>query len=386
MFQVDRMATNRKELNRNKEAFYELLRAGLWGREARLASYEGIDYSAVMKIAEEQSVSGVITAGLEQVKDVKIPEEWKLQFIGSTLQTERRNREMNVFIAGLITRMRKAGIYTLLVKGQGIAQCYERPLWRECGDVDLFLGDDNYYKAKELLTPIATQVEPEAEFKKHLGLYIDGWLVELHGSLRNGLSARIDKTLDDIQTETFNEGKVRSTLIGKTQVFMLGLENDIMYVFSHILDHFYKGGIGLRQICDWARLIYVNREKLNLLVLGKWISQMGLASEWRAFGAFAVEWLGMPSETMPFLNANLDNRLKRKAKLINDFVMMSGNMGHNRDLGYLDGKSLIVRKAISLKQRVGDVFRHARIFPLDSFRFFWGITRTGVKAVAKRGC
>ena len=116
------MATNRKELNRNKEAFYELLRAGLWGREARLASYEGIDYSAVMKIAEEQSVSGVITAGLEQVKDVKIPEEWKLQFIGSTLQTERRNREMNVFIAGLITRMRKAGIYTLLVKGQGIAQ------------------------------------------------------------------------------------------------------------------------------------------------------------------------------------------------------------------------------------------------------------------------
>lgn len=378
------MATNRKELDRNKEAFYELLRAGLWEKEAWLASYESIDYSAVMKIAEEQSVSGLITAGLEQVKDVKIPQEWTLQFIGRTLQTEQRNKEMNVFIADLITRMRKAGIYTLLVKGQGIAQCYERPLWRECGDVDLFLSDGNYKKAKEFLMPLATQVEQEAEFKKHLGLYINRWLVELHGSLRNGLSARIDKMLDEIQNDTFYGGRVRSCMIGNTQMFMLGLENDITYVFSHILDHFYKGGIGLRQICDWARLIYVNREKLNLSKLEKLIKQMELMSEWKAFGTFAVEYLGMPCEAVPFLDDKVGKGLKRKAKLISDFVMMSGNMGHNRDLSYLNGKSFVIKKAISLKQRVGDILRHAQIFPLDSLRFFWGITVTGVKAVVKR--
>ena len=235
------MTTNRTGLNNNKEAFYELLRAGLWEKEVQHASCGGVDYAALMNIAEEQSVTGLITAGLEQVKDVKIPQEWTLQFIGSTLQTEQRNKAMNDFVAVLIQKMREKGIYALLVKGQGVAQCYERPLWRECGDVDLFLSDDNYDKAKEFLMPLATQTEAETEFKKHLGLYIDGWLVELHGSLRNGLSARIDKTLDDILNDTFCGGKVRSCMIGNVQMFVLSVENDIMYVFSHILDHFYKG-------------------------------------------------------------------------------------------------------------------------------------------------
>ena len=55
-------------------------------------------------------------------------------YIGQTLQIEQRNRAINEFVARLIGELRKADVYTLLVKEQGIAQCYERPLWRACGD------------------------------------------------------------------------------------------------------------------------------------------------------------------------------------------------------------------------------------------------------------
>ena len=50
---------------------------------------------------------------------------------------------MNHFIGGSEGKMRNAGIYTLLVKGQGAAQNYERPLWRECGEVVFFLNYEN---------------------------------------------------------------------------------------------------------------------------------------------------------------------------------------------------------------------------------------------------
>lgn len=40
-------------------------------------------------------------------------------------------------------------------------------------------------------------------------------------------------------------------------------EEDVVYVFAHILQHFFKGGIGLRQICDWCRLLYTYRDSLN---------------------------------------------------------------------------------------------------------------------------
>ena len=368
-------------MNRDHQAFFALVKAGLWEEDVELGKYGTTDYAEIMRLAEEQSVVGLVTAGVEHVTDVKIPQEHILQFIGQTLQMEQRNAAMNVFVDQLITKLCKADIYALLLKGQGIAQCYERPQWRTSGDVDLFLSDDNYEKAKALLMPLAGTVEPEATFKKHMGLTIDGWLVELHGTLRSGLSKRVDRALDNIQDNTFCGGGVRSCVIGQTRVFMLSIENDIAYVFSHILDHFYKGGIGLRQICDWLRLIWTYHDKLNAQVLESRIRQMGVMTEWNAFGAFAVEWLGMPSETMPFYTPA--PQWHRKVIRIKDFIMEVGNFGHNRDNSYYNKKSFIVKKAISFGRRIKDLHHHARLFPMDSVRFFWGITVTGVNAAAK---
>ena len=84
---------------------------------------------------------GLIAAGLEYVIDVKVPKEDLLSFAGYAVQLEQTNKAMNEFIAKIVKEMQRREIYTLLVKGQGIAQCYERPLWRACGDVDLFMSD-----------------------------------------------------------------------------------------------------------------------------------------------------------------------------------------------------------------------------------------------------
>ena len=124
-------------MDNNQKVFFELLRAGLWEKDARLSQYKEIDYSVILKLAEEQSVVGLVAAGLEHVVDVKVPQQWALQFAGQTIQLEQRNKAMNAFIAKLIEKLRYNNVYTLLVKGQGIAQCYERPLWRASGDVDL---------------------------------------------------------------------------------------------------------------------------------------------------------------------------------------------------------------------------------------------------------
>ena len=75
-----------------------------------------------------------------------------------------------------LNRLRDQDVYTLLVKGQGIAQCYERPLWRASGDIELLLSTNNYEKAKELLIPLATDVEIEYSHFKHQGMTINGWV------------------------------------------------------------------------------------------------------------------------------------------------------------------------------------------------------------------
>ena len=369
----------------NTKVLFVLVGAGLWGTRVQLASYGDVDYELILRIAQEQSIVGLVAAGMEHVVDLKVPQKYALQFAGETLHLEQRNKAMNTFIADLIDQLRKKDIYAILVKGQGVAQCYEKPLWRSSGDVDLMLSNDNYEKTKAFLLPMGEITEPEEARKKHFAMRIGQWEVELHGTLHSGLSSRVDRVLDKLQDELFYGGEIRSWMNGNTQVFLPNANEDVVYVFAHVLQHFYKGGIGLRQICDWCRLLYIYRDSLNHSLLESRIRKMGLMPEWKAFGAFAVEYLGMPIEAMPFLEASIgiNNSLKKKAERIKDFVIEVGNFGHNRDNSYFQKRSYLARKCISAWRRVKDAFRHARIFPVNSVRFFFGIMWNGVVSVVR---
>jgi len=377
------------------EAFFALVRAGLFpvygeGFKINESLFRDVEWKKVYQLAKEQSVQGLVLAGLEQYKNLNVNfdvnQKLLLQWIGEVQMIEQRNKAMNLFIAELVQSMRKMGIYTLLVKGQGIAQCYERPLWRACGDVDFFLSNDDYPKAKDYLVPLASYVETEGVYGKHLGMVVNGWNVELHGSLRCGLSNRVDNELEDVVIDTFNNGNVRSWNDDGVQVFMLGAENDAFYVFNHFLEHFYKGGTGLRQICDWCRLLWKHRDTLNQNKLEARIRKAGLLNEWMAFGAFAVTYLGMPVEAMPLLDARckkedgrceVDANLSKKADKICSFILEVGNFGHNRDISYYQKHSYLAQKCISAWRRLKDLCRHARIFPISSVRFFFVIMWNG---------
>lgn len=380
-------------------ALLTLLRVGLWeksnendlpalqacdlgGANLNDNSFMSLVWGEVLKLAEEQSVVGLVAAGVERFTACGIPLTEKLTLLGKCQLIEQQNLVMNQIVADLVMRLRKAGVYALLLKGQGVAQCYERPLWRTCGDVDLFLSDENYNRAKQILLPIAKNIGKEYYYTKHLGMTIESWSIELHGYLRCGLSKRIDQVLDEIRQDVLLGGNVRSWMNGNTQVFLPSADNDTVYIFTHILSHFYKGGIGLRQLCDWCRLLWSYRNEIDVAKLEKRLRKMGLVTEWKAFGVFAVERLGMPIEAMPMYEPT--TKWVKKAERINNFIMSVGNMGHNRDMSHFSKKPYLIRKCISMQRRIGDLINHARIFPLDSLRFFPSIMFNGLRS-AMRG-
>lgn len=378
------MALSKEEQN-NQQAFFALLRAGLWEQSVRLVPYGEIDFEAVLQLAEEQSVVGLLAAGMEHIADMKPQKKDVLQFIGQSLQLEQRNQAMNYFIGVIVEKMREANISTLLVKGQGVAQCYERPLWRSSGDVDFLLSEEIFDKAYEFLTPLAHHVDREESYSRHIGMTIDPWVVELHGSLRCGLSVRMDKVIDELQDDCFQAGRIRTWDNGGTAVSLPGIDNNILFIFTHFMKHFYKGGIGLRQICDWCRLLWTYRSEVNVKLLEERLKKMGMTSEWKAFGAFAAIYLGLPltAYRLVFLDEKELRKYKKKAERIRVFIMEVGNFGHNRDTSYYSKYPFLVRKTISMGWRIGDLFRHARIFPLDSLRFFPKLMYDGLRSAVK---
>ena len=350
-------------LTNNQKAFIALVRGGLWNQTIELKQFGCLDYDAILQQAEEQSVVGLVTASLELVQDVIIPKEVLLQFIGNTLQLEQRNKEMNVFIPRLFKKLRYEGVDAVLVKGQSVAQCYEKPLWRASGDVDLLMGAENYEKAKKVLFPIAYDIEPEDTWKKHQALKIMGVEVELHGKMLFGLSRKADEVIDEVIEKALYENE--SLKFDETAVMPNGDEHVIL-VFTHYLRHFFIEGVGLKQICDWCRILWTYGESLNRGLLESRIKKAGLMTEWKAFGSLAVDSLGMEENAMPLY----DPRFKAKGKRVLKRVLKSGNFGHNKDLSYRSKYSGLSYKMVAMWRRFVDFASLMPVFPFDAPKFY----------------
>ena len=376
------------------DAFFALVRAGLFpvhgeGGMVHDSLFKDVDWEKVYQLAQEQSVQGLVLQGIEELRaknlELRVPQTLLLQWIGEVQLIEQRNKEMNAFINQLIGDLRKANIYTLIVKGQGVAQCYERPLWRASGDIDFYMNDDDFQKAKIFFRPLVDKFDPDDDYTRHINMHYGEWVVEIHANQNCSLSPRINRVMNEVHNNLFYYGKVRSWDNNGTQIFLPSADNDALIIFTHFLNHFYRGGVGLRQICDWCRLLYTYKYSLNYEFLESRIKRAGLMSEWKAFGAFAVKYLGMNPGYVPFLGSMFNvqcSMLSKKADRICEFILEVGNFGQNRDTSYYGKYPFFIRKAISAWRRVKDLCRHTMIFPLDSIRFFFGMTISSLKAVS----
>lgn len=375
-------------LDNNHQAFFTLVKAGLFpvhgeGLMVNESLFHDVDWKKVYQLAQEQAVVGLAAAGIERFKNANVnlnlDPKLLFQIICEVQMIEQRNKAMNTFIAELIAKLRKHDIYALLVKGQGVAQCYEKPLWRTCGDVDLLLSSDNFEKASSFLNKYDGKAEQETSKnieRKHRDYQIDGWTVELHGTMHSNLSKDIDKHIDKVQRHVFYGGKVRVWQNVGTEVFLPNVDEDIIFVFTHILQHLFLEGIGLRQICDWCRLLWTYKDSLNQEFLESRIKAMGIMSEWKVFYNMANRYLGMPD-----LGAGIlvyDSRFDKEADRLIEFVLEVGNFGHNREVKWNDSFN---RRAMLIWHRITDTVKLLRVFPMDAPKFLLNYAWDGVRGV-----
>lgn len=367
------------KLDDNTKAFFALVRAGLWENIEVAGGEQAVgdacsatcdDWDKTYRLASEQSILGLVLAGIDSLPNEKRPSKVQLlRWIGKIKVIEQRNQEMNNFIKELLKKMRKHDINALLVKGQSVAQYYERPLWRACGDVDLLLDEDNYEKAKVFMTRIASSIKPERVLAKHIGFTVDSWIVELHAPAPEYLKRSIYKVMEDVWTDVLNKGDIRVWDNDGVQVFVPSPNNDLIIVFTHFLGHFCFGGIGLRQICDLCRLLWVYRDELDHSLLKKRLVRMGLMTEWKVFASLMVNWLGMPKETMPFYSDSFYYRCK--AGMVCGRILRTGDMGVKVDDSYRLLQPKWRANLITLRRRLGEFFGLLTLFPVDAPRFLY---------------
>lgn len=392
-------------MNNNQQAFFALVRAGLFpvhGERFMVndSFFRNVDWGKVYQLAQEQSLQGLVLQGIDWFKvhdsGFTVSQVLLLQWIGEVQIIEQQNKTLNAFINSITKKFENEDVRGLLVKGQGVAQCYERPFWRVSGDVDLILDEENYQRGKLVLSKMASLDHEENLFDKHYSAEVDGFCVELHGTMRGMLTKKADDFMDALQVDLFKNNRFREWNNDGTVVKLPCPDDDVLFVFTHILKHFFNYGIGLRQVCDWCRLLYTFRDSLDYGLLESRLRKMGLMSEWKVFGALAVEYLGMPIEAMPFLKFRDESfkfrdrlkdkeyrKYKRKADRVLAFILETGNFGHNRDNSYYNNTNAIVRGLMSLWRHTCDSFKHSFIFPVDSIKIWCRVFTNGISDAIK---
>ena len=362
------------------DQFFALLRSGLWNEvPARGPFADGVDWEALYKCASAQTVAPLVTDGINRLPREVLPKEPERldPFLGDMMATAKRNRALDGFIPKLFGAL--AGIPVVLVKGQSLAQDYPEPERRQPGDIDLLLLPESYEAAKAVLLPKATDVLEEEKAILHQGMHIGSVEVEIHGSISTLMSRKLDRKLAALLEEEFRNGNFSSVPIGGKDIPVPSADFNAVYIFVHFLQHYWAGGVGLRQLVDWMTFVSVHKRDIHPVILEKRLQDLELLAVWKTFTGFAQEYLGCPTEKL-HLAAPPDSR---KDARIWQYIRRCGNFGKNVDRSRKK-EAYLVRKAHSFwRLVVADRLRHFPVFPRESVRFFFGAFGYGLQRLAK---
>lgn len=166
----------------DERRFFSLLRAGLWDKDVELCLFGSpVDWQSLLEQGRKQTVLGVLADGIG-----KLPPALRPPFpIHRSLQQELLHIRqghilLNHVLQEIWEKLACAGIRPVLLKGQGMAQYYVCPEQRQCGDIDLYVGPEQYDHACQVLKKYGKPTGEENESSKHRHFHRNGVIIEIH--------------------------------------------------------------------------------------------------------------------------------------------------------------------------------------------------------------
>ena len=348
--------------------FCSVLRAGLWNQVPEIEDLSVEDMRHMWEDARKQAVSGLVAQAFLNTKRLGPKTSEMLQ--NKLMSIAAMNFKLSHILADSVKALREAGIEPILLKGHGVASYYHQPLLRECGDIDLYVGTEQYRKAFDVLSETLTDIE-DKEFEaaeKHSHIVVKGIPIELH-QFSDVLPGRYNPDYQKISDESLS-GSFGTVSVDGIEVETPEPTFNAFFVFNHFWRHFIAVGVGFRQVCDWVVLLHSCKDVIDRQRLKGMLCKMDLIRPWKVFGYLAVNSLGLPVEEMPFY----DGSFCKIADKVVAMMMKEGNFGHEReDRWSQSGHPLLDR----VKDFIIITWRYVRMLPsfgrLAMNEYFWRI-------------
>ncbi len=370
-------------MERSKGQLLELVRCSLWGRELDMSLFEGgVDWVELMTIAKEQTLVGVVSGAIERLPAELRPRRDMVLKMHQMVTLNRQYRSHHVEVAGELMKMLQSlGVERpVLLKGLGVGLNYPDPSLRQCGDIDIYIGDRHYDKVWAYVCREfgIDSEEGQSHSDCHCEFTLMGTHIEVHRYVTapSSIAYRSEEFIAWSQQQLEGD-ELRQIEIDGVELYLPPYNFDFVYIFYHTWRHFLTGGVGLRQICDWCCYIERFSDKFDREEVARVLRRFKLERAVSLFATVAVEYLGVDSAKIPGYIATD----RATAQRVIDRVWSGGNFGFYRQGRLGVNKMVLQRKWRTFRAILSDMCFMMTIDPAYSFSFYLNsITRKLVVA------
>ena len=208
------------------------------------------------------------------MEDVR--EQFFHHLVGWVYEDSRQTAE----IGEILDAFEKEGIYCIPLKGIVTKRFYPASELRTMGDLDLLYQPEQTERLKAVMESLGYIYEGEAA--KHDHYRRNGRVVEMHKELMP-VSSRAYQYFKDSWQRAVPES-------GKKYICQMSPEDHYLYTFYHLLEHFIRGGIGIRMVLDLY--ILSGQKVLDLDYISRTLEELETGEFYRYLISLAQGWFG----------------------------------------------------------------------------------------------
>lgn len=258
------------------------------------------DWLEVLSLAQKQGVRGVAYEALELLSQEKVscasfPNRMMLmQWYAKAAFVEKKIAKYVEHAKDIAELWKQHGIKTIVFKGLAHSRYYPNPAHREFGDFDCYLIDEHgncaYRQGNEIAREKGFVVDDG--WYKHSHILYDNLTVENHQYFTSARRGGTDKALHQYMVQAIGDGTRLERLNG-TELYVLPLKAEGLFMLYHSLTHFLVEGISLRHFVDWACWIKANQDKIQWKEFYSQCKRFRLDGFADVMNTIAVKYLGV---------------------------------------------------------------------------------------------
>lgn len=247
------------------EVYLDFLRFSIGSQTNLSFPLKEMDWGGLFEFAKKQAIVGTLFVGINKfnAKEIGIPYDILYEWISLSEQIKIQNKILNKRAVEVSQFLSKAGYRNCILKGQGNALLYPDAYSRTSGDIDIWIEGSR----KEINRFVKENFPKAHGGYTHIDFPIfEDVIVEVHYIPSSMYSHKFNRRLqlfytthaDEQYTNVVKLPDNSGAICVPTPMF------NIVHQMSHIMNHFFVEGIGLRQFVDYYYLLKsLSQDKLN---------------------------------------------------------------------------------------------------------------------------